>query len=288
MEETEYYAVYDTKTEKYLTGQISTDWNDLENGDNLQIVEISEELYRFIKSQSDSSDRYVDLSDYHPTISKLPFVDLKINPEKLKQSNERWKELKQENPEIFKGEDDSGSMFQPWKLINSNNFSNLILEEDDPDLDTTDIYMESLNARHHIERLTDYETVNPTDDKYLYAVNNYGVADNATQVIRHLNKSLKSYFFGNDLEDEFFLGKSLAKLVELYPEYNLVLLMAPHVNTKDCSWGGWRWHKWGEYLGVHEPQHEYLSYEKGIDYVLSYDLEIVKKIEKESNERNSI
>ena len=32
--ETEYYAVYDTKAEKYLTGQISTDWDNLENGDD--------------------------------------------------------------------------------------------------------------------------------------------------------------------------------------------------------------------------------------------------------------
>ena len=174
-------------------------------------------------------------------------------------------------------------MFQPWKLINSENYSNLILEEDDPDLDTTGIYMEALNARHHIERLTDYTTVNPMGDKCLYTANLYGVADNATQVIRHLENSVKTYLFGNDLEDDFWLGRALVKMIELYPEYKLVLLMTPHVNTKDCSWGGWRWHKWGEYIGVHEPQHEYLSCEQGIDYVLSYDLEIVKKIDEEEN-----
>lgn len=279
--ETEYYAVYDTKAEKYLTGQISTDWDNLENGDDRQIVQISETLYQFIESQSDSSDQYVDLTDYQSEIPKLPFINLEINAEKLERSNHLWEELKKENPEIFKGEDDSGSMFQPWNLINSENYSSLILEEDDPDLDTTGIYLEALNARHHIERLTDYETVNPIGDKYLYRVHDYGVADNATQVIRRLENSLKSYFFRNSLDEEFYLGLSLVKLIENYPDYKLVLLMTPHVNTKDCSWGGWRWHKWGEYIGVHEPQYEYLSYEKGIDYVLSYDLEIVKKIEED-------
>lgn len=279
--ETEYYAVYDTKAEKYLASQISTDWDNLENEDDRQIVQISETLYRFIESHSDSSEQFADLTDYQPEIPKLPFINLEINLEKLERSNHLWEELKKSNPEIFKGEDASGSMFQPWKLINSENFSNLILEEDDPDLDTTGIYMEALNARHHIERLTDYETVNPIGDKYLYRVHDYGVADNATQVIRHLENGLKSYLFGNSLDDEFYLGLSLVKLIENYPEYNLVLLMTPHVNTKDCSWGGWRWHKWGEYIGVHEPQHEYLSYEKGIDYVLSYSLEIVKKIKEE-------
>lgn len=281
--ETEYYAVYDTKHNAYLTGHVSTDWDNLENDENVQIVEISKELYDFIKSHSDSSEQFVDLTDYNPTIPKLPFVNLEITAEKLKKSNERWEELKQENPEIFKGEDRSNSMFQPWKLINSENYSNLILEEDDPNLDTTGIYLEALNARHHIERLTDYETVNPIGDKYLYTANLYGVADNATQVIRHLENNLKSYLFGNDLEDDFWLGRALVKMIELYPEYKLVLLMTPHVNTKDCSWGGWRWHKWGEYIGVHEPQHEYLSCEQGIDYVLSYDLEIVKKIDEEEN-----
>lgn len=277
--ETEYYASFDTSAKKYLAGEVSTDETKLKTDEVVKIVEISKELFDFIKSHSNSSDQFVDLTDYNPTIPKLPFINLEITAEKLKKSNERWEELKKENPEIFKGEDDSGSMFQPWKLMNNENYSNLILEEDDPNLDTTGIYLEALNARHHIERLTDYKTVNPMSNKYLYTVNTYGVADNATQVIRHLENSLKTYFYGNDFDDEFYLGKSLVKMIELYPEYKLVLLMTPHMNTKDCSWGGWRWHKWGEYIGVHEPRHEYLSYEKGIDYVLSYDLEIVRKIE---------
>lgn len=277
--ETEYYASFDTSAKKYLTNEVSIDHNELKNDETVRIVEISKELFDFIQSHSNSSDQFVDLSNYNPTIPKLPFINLEITAEKLKKSNERWEELKKENPEIFKGEDDSGSMFQPWKLINSENYNNLILEEDDPNLDTTGIYLEALNARHHIERLTDYKTVNPMSNKYLCTVNTYGVADNATQVIRHLENSLKTYFYVNDFDDDFYLGKSLVKMIELYPEYKLVLLMTPHVNTKDCSWGGWRWHKWGEYIGVHEPRHEYLSCEQGIDYVLSYSLEIVRKIE---------
>ena len=277
----EYYASFDTSIKKYLTNQVSIDYTELKNDEVIRIVEISKELYDFIEGHSDSSEQFVDLTDYNPTIPKLPFVNLEIIAEKLKRSNERWEELKQEDPEIFKGEDDSGSMFQPWKLINSENFDNLILEEDDPNLDTTGIYLEALNARNHIERLTDYEIVNPMGNKYLYSVDTYGVADNATQVIRRLENSLKTYFYRNDFDDEFYLGKCFVKMIELYPEYKLVLLMTPHLNTKDCSWGGWHWHKWGKYIGVHEPQHEYLSCEKGIDYVLSYDLEIVKKIDEE-------
>ncbi len=34
--------------------------------------------------------------------------------------------------------------------------------------------------------------------------------------------------------------------------------------------GGWRWHKWGSYHGKHEPQHEYLYDEDGIDRVFTF------------------
>jgi hypothetical protein len=34
--------------------------------------------------------------------------------------------------------------------------------------------------------------------------------------------------------------------------------------------GGWRWHKWGPYIGRHEPQYEYLYDEKGIEEVFVY------------------
>lgn len=36
--------------------------------------------------------------------------------------------------------------------------------------------------------------------------------------------------------------------------------------------GGWRWHKWGEYLGKHDPQHEYLYDEPDIDAVVVFKI----------------
>jgi hypothetical protein len=41
--------------------------------------------------------------------------------------------------------------------------------------------------------------------------------------------------------------------------------------------GGWRWHKWGPYIGAHEPQCEYLYDEEGIDRVFCYHVFEVKK-----------
>lgn len=36
--------------------------------------------------------------------------------------------------------------------------------------------------------------------------------------------------------------------------------------------GGWRWHKWGEYIGIKTPQHEYLYDEKEIDVVWVFNI----------------
>lgn len=41
--------------------------------------------------------------------------------------------------------------------------------------------------------------------------------------------------------------------------------------------GGWRWHKWGPYIGTQEPKHEYLFDEDAIERVFTfhlYELEI--------------
>lgn len=36
--------------------------------------------------------------------------------------------------------------------------------------------------------------------------------------------------------------------------------------------GGWRWHKWGEYIGTQNPQHEYLYDEDHIEEVFCYHI----------------
>ena len=53
----------------------------------------------------------------------------------------------------------------------------------------------------------------------------------------------------------------------------------PVFNRHDGKTGGWRWHKWGPYLGKHTPKCEYLDEEKNIDYVLLWHLYPLKKKE---------
>lgn len=62
-----------------------------------------------------------------------------------------------------------------------------------------------------------------------------------------------------------------------YPELQaedrtFVVFMTRVTHAEQPDSGGWRWHKWGEYIGTHELQHEYLYDEKGIEEVFCYHI----------------
>lgn len=80
----------------------------------------------------------------------------------------------------------------------------------------------------------------------------YGVADNASQVIKHFKKLEKRYKV--DLGDCVIALRPIAK--EWQPKDD-----------------GWRWHKWGKYIGVKKPQCEYIYDEDdSIKFVWCYEL----------------
>lgn len=61
----------------------------------------------------------------------------------------------------------------------------------------------------------------------------YGVCDNYEQVLSHHPEV-------ND------------------PNKKFVITLTPIIKAEEPSGGGWRWHKWGEYIGTLNPQCEYL------------------------------
>lgn len=69
----------------------------------------------------------------------------------------------------------------------------------------------------------------------------------------------------------------LAKWPELKTmDRTFVIGVSPIYRADQPSYGGWRWHKWGEYIGSHDPQYEYLYDEKGIDVVYCFAIYEVK------------
>lgn len=130
--------------------------------------------------------------------------------------------------------------------------------------DYTGVYWTGLNANHEVDMYTKqrlvYESKKyseiywsiPRDrlmDLVAYEKNvfSYGVADNLEQVVALYNNNEDGWFKGNHV---IFCTK---------------ILKDP---TEPCS--GWRWHKWGGYIGTRDPQCEYLNDEPDIDEVVVF------------------
>ena len=110
----------------------------------------------------------------------------------------------------------------------------------DENRDFTGIYVcGGHNDHYKIDYTTDFE-----EDKR--ANYDYGVVDNATQVLDNAELPEKG-----------------------------VVLMCPVFNEHDGPCG-WRWHKWGPYYGVQNPQCEYLSSEENIEMIYCFKTVIFK------------
>lgn len=53
----------------------------------------------------------------------------------------------------------------------------------------------------------------------------------------------------------------------------LGVFFTPMVRAEQSPEGGWRWHKWGEYIGDHTPTAEYLYDEPEIERVYVVSIE---------------
>ena len=73
-----------------------------------------------------------------------------------------------------------------------------------------------------------------------------GVCDSYVQVLEYYEKLF------SDPNKKYVVGLSTVRRSDQSPE------------------GGWRWHKWGRYIGTQNPQHEYLYDDKCIDQVYCY------------------
>ena len=91
----------------------------------------------------------------------------------------------------------------------------------------------------------------------LERISDYGVADNVEQIKTYFNTYI------NNLTEKY--------IISITPVFQ------HKENKEEC--GGWRWHKWGEYIGTLNPQCEYLDDEEfgeNFQYVLCFNIYKVK------------
>lgn len=90
----------------------------------------------------------------------------------------------------------------------------------------------------------------------------YGVADNLDQIHEYITKTVKSIQKDyNSPSDEVFI----------------LVTVTPIFKNDQPSTHGWRWHKWGEYIGIREPKCEYLYDEPEIDTVFVFGIKVFEK-----------
>ena len=78
--------------------------------------------------------------------------------------------------------------------------------------------------------------------------NCYGVCDSIDDILKAIPLLVDS------LDREFFIT------------------LKPILRENESSEGGWRWHKWGDYIGTQNPEHEYIYDDKHIDKVYCYHI----------------
>ena len=236
-----------------------------------RIVQISQALYRWLLEQSPKSDSlWISTEGFQPDIPQVPLPTLPLDKDKCEQYNAKLEVLIEEYKEqgLFKNAPKAEERFRPYQLITKVTEPELILL--DEDLYTSVIYVSNGNAHNDINTVTNYDLPeNHPNDNWLF-----GLADNATQVVNHLNNCIRTYFTGHDRMDDWHTGLKLVSWMQR-PEGKLLLTtnFIPKGDEPQC---GFRWHKNGEYIGKHDVQCEYLNDEVGIDYVMQWSLYLIE------------
>ena len=181
----------------------------------------------------------------------MRFTEIQNNEEKVIEYNRFMDVLQKEYPETIFGKIetvyDRFSLYQEW--LQELAVTEYAVVEDKRSIDFPVYVTVGFNWTGLLEQLTHYRVIDPYRSIY-------GVCDNAEQAIDYCREKL-------------------ADSLDKNQEYLLVLV--PLIREFQEPDGGWRWHKWGRYIGVQEPEAEYLYDEEDIDLVYVFKLVKVKK-----------
>ena len=187
-------------------------------------------------------------------------VELTLNKAKMDKTNEYIRKSNAQSSEFLQLPEVSGleDFFKPYTVVQAEIENRCVVLAKDYRLSEEfyGIYGCDGCSHYTIGCLTDYEEVENCESPLYWQ--NYGVADNASQVLDYYDTLYKEH-------EEYMKDKKF------------VILMSPVFKNEQSKDGGWRWHKWGPYIGVHEQCCEYLYDEQGIDYVYCFNIVEVRK-----------
>jgi hypothetical protein len=114
------------------------------------------------------------------------------------------------------------------------------------------------------------------DNRYLLDMD---TDTNPLEVYRNYRKPLKKKDEYDDKEQLLFLEtygvcdspEQLLSIYDFEKDKRKLFICFVEIRRDDQpSDGGWRYHKWGEYVGEQNPQNEYIYYDKHIEKVYTY------------------
>jgi len=83
-------------------------------------------------------------------------------------------------------------------------------------------------------------------------------------------ESNDDYFGSYGVCDNFQQILDKCPEIEKSKDRQFIITVTPVLKENQSPEGGWRWCKWGDYIGEHSPQYEYLYDEEDIDMVYCY------------------
>ena len=194
-------------------------------------------------------------------------IKLALNEEKVKRLNEHIREMNRECPEYaFKEIGGLEEVFCPYqKFMRDPGWNKYVAVAKDhrANVELHGFYVCSCNSSYALKNITNYRAVENFKSPIYWC--DYGVADNASQVLDYYEHLLKEH--GDYMNDRKFI-------IQMTPIFR--------ENQPEC--GGWRWHKWGMYIGEFEPKRKYLYDEQGIDYVWVFNILEVKEFNEEETQ----
>lgn len=119
-------------------------------------------------------------------------------------------------------------------------------------MNTRGVYVTSLNKETYLGRLTNEEAEDSIYLKNDFYFRSYGVCDNAEQAIEYADN---------------LMWKNILETTDDY-----IILLVPMFKDSQPKFGGWRWHKWGIYIGEQNPEYEYLYDEKDIEMIYCFNI----------------
>lgn len=184
-------------------------------------------------------------------------ITIELNSEKCALFNQRSEEISTQIDVDYTPITTLEQVFLSYAdALDDETFEGKTVVQKDYRSDFESVYICGLNDKYKLGAITDYDYAKAYYSPIYFS--DYGVADNASQVL--------DYF--DDLCHEH---------AEYMENHKFIILMTPIFKDSTKPFSGWRWHKWGRYIGKFDHRCEYLNDEVGIDYVYVFKILEVQK-----------